>query len=101
MGARAYLMVTVTDDVNPDNFVQRLWELEAMSEVDYVDPVEGSCDIVLMIEAPVSVSVVAENIAALPWVKSLETLPIVSLLERHRVSKKSQSEVNQREEVRL
>ncbi|SHE66248.1 hypothetical protein SAMN02745133_00868 [Desulforamulus putei DSM 12395] len=89
MGLRAYLMVTVHDDVDQQGFVQILRELEEMIEVDFVDPVVGRCDIVIMIEAPVTVQEVANKIEKLPWVKKLETLKIVSLFERHSASKKN------------
>ncbi|WP_031514794.1 hypothetical protein [Desulfofalx alkaliphila] len=88
MGTRAYLMVTVKDEVNQAQFVNILRELEEMREIDFVDPVVGSWDIVIMIEAPVTVDAVAAKIKSQPWVDKLETLKIVSLFERHRGSKK-------------
>ncbi|MBO8137660.1 MAG: hypothetical protein H0Z40_05945 [Desulfotomaculum sp.] len=100
MGLRAYLMVTVHDDVEQQGFVQILRELEEMIEVDFVDPVVGSCDIVIMIEAPVTVQEVANKIEKLPWVKTLETLKIVSLFERHSASKKTLLAAMQHEGVR-
>ena len=100
MGTRAYLMITVQDEVVGENFVQVLRELEDLVDVDFVDPVEGDCDIVVMIDAPVSVPAVAEKIAALPWVKSLATLKIVSIFERHHSSKKSLLEAMKQEGVR-
>jgi len=87
MGTRAYLMVNVVDEVNQQEFVKVLRELEEMVEVDFVDPVVGNWDIIIMIEAPVTVEAVARKIEALPWVKELQTLKIVSLFERHRASK--------------
>lgn len=88
MGTRAYLTVNVVDEVNQQEFVKILRELEEMLEVDFVDPVVGDWDIVIMIEAPITVEAVAKKIKALPWVKELKTLTIVSLFERHRGSKK-------------
>lgn len=88
MGTRAYLMVNVADDVNEEGFVEILHELEGMTEVDFVDPVVGDWDIVILIEAPITVEVVAQKIEEQPWVKELNTLKIVSYFERHRASKK-------------
>lgn len=89
MGLRAYLMVTVKDDVDQQSFVNILRELEDMTEVDFADPVVGGCDIVIMIEAPVTVQEVANKIERRPWVEKLETYKIVSLFERHQASKKT------------
>ena len=88
MGTRAYLLVNVADEVNQQEFVSILRELEDTIEVDFVDPVVGNWDIVIMIEAPITVEAVARKIEALPWVKELQTLKIVSLFDRHRASKK-------------
>ncbi len=88
MGTRAYLLVNVADEVNQQQFVKILRELEEMIEVDFVDPVIGTWDMVIMIEAPVTVAAVARKIQDQEWVKELQTLQIVSLFERHRASKK-------------
>ena len=55
--------------------------------MDFVDPVIGSSDMVIMIDAPVTVEAVAAKIRAKDWVKSLQILRIVSMFERHRASK--------------
>lgn len=90
MGTRAYLLVTVADEVNQQQFVKILRELEDTADVDFVDPVVGGkWDIVIMIEATISIAAVAKKIEDLPWVKELQTLRIVSLFERHRASKKA------------
>jgi uncharacterized protein YjgD (DUF1641 family) len=88
MGMRAYLMVNVAEEVNEQGFAEILRELEGMTEVDFVDPVVGNWDIVIMIEAPITVEAVAKKIEEQPWVKELKTLKIVSYFERHRASKR-------------
>ncbi|AEG61409.1 hypothetical protein [Desulforamulus ruminis] len=88
MGTRAYFLVNVVDEVNQQEFVRILRELEEMLEVDFVDPVVGEWDMVVMIEAPITVEAVARKIKEQAWVKELTTLKIVSLFERHRASKK-------------
>lgn len=94
-------MITVQEDIVGEKFVKVLRELEEMVDVDFVDPVEGHCDIVVMIDAPASVAAAAEKIATLTWVKSLATLKIVSIFERHQSSKKTLLEAIKREEVKL
>jgi len=88
MGLRAYLLVDVVDDTEQSDFIKGLRELEEMPGVDFVDPVIGSRDMVIMIDAPVTVEAVASKIRAKGWVKDMEILRIVSMFERHRASKK-------------
>ena len=88
MGLRAYLLVDVVDDTEQSDFISGLRELEEMPGVDFVDPVIGSRDMVIMIDAPVTVEAVASKIRAKSWVKDMEIMRIVSMFERHRASKK-------------
>jgi hypothetical protein len=52
-----------------------------------LDPVIGSKDLVVMVDAPVTVEAIANKIRSKPWVKDTEVLRIVSMYERHRASK--------------
>ena len=88
MGLRAYLLVDVVDDMEQGAFVRVLRELEEMPGVDFVDPVIGSRDMVVMVDAPVTVEAIANKIRNNGWVKELEIMRIVSMYERHRASKK-------------
>ena len=88
MGLRAYLLVDVADEMEQREFTKALRELEEMSGVDFVDPVIGLHDMVIMVDAPVTVEVVANKIRNKEWVKSIEIMRIVSMFERHRASKK-------------
>jgi len=88
MGLRAYLLVDVADEMEQREFTKALRELEEMSGVDFVDPVIGLHDMVIMVDAPVTVEVVANKIRNKEWVKNIEIMRIVSMFERHRASKK-------------
>jgi hypothetical protein len=87
MGVRAYLLVEVADDMEQQDFITTLRQMEEMPGVDLVDPVIGSTDMVIMVDAPVTVEAIASKIRAKDWVKKLEILRIVSMFERHRASK--------------
>jgi hypothetical protein len=87
MGVRAYLLVEVADDMEQQDFINTLRQMEEMPGVDFVDPVIGSTDMVIMVDAPVTVEAIASKIRAKGWVKKLEILRIVSMFERHRASK--------------
>jgi hypothetical protein len=88
MGLRAYLLVDVKDDMEQRELINQLRELEEMPGVDFVDPIIGSHDLAIMVDAPVTVEAIANKIRSKDWVKSTEILRIVSLYERHRASKK-------------
>jgi len=88
MGLRAYLLVDVIDDMEQQEFIKVLRQLEEMPGVDFVDPVIGSRDMIIMVDAPVTVEVIASKIRDKTWVKDMEILRIVSMFERHRASKK-------------
>jgi len=88
MGLRAYLMVDVVDEMEQREFIKALRELEEIPGVDFVDPVIGSHDMVIMVDAPVTVEAIANKIRNKEWVKGMEIMRIVSMFERHRASKK-------------
>jgi len=88
MGLRAYLMVDVADEMEQQEFIKALRELEEMPGVDFIDPVIGSHDMVIMVDAPVTVEAIANKIRKKEWVKAIEIMRIVSMFERHRASKK-------------
>ena len=88
MGLRAYLLIDVADDMEQEQFIQALRGLEEMPGVDFVDPIIGSCDMVVMVDAPVTVTALADKIRAKGWVKNMEIMRIVSMYECHQTSKK-------------
>ncbi|MGB9846896.1 MAG: hypothetical protein ACPLRH_05250 [Desulfotomaculales bacterium] len=88
MGLRAYFCINVADDMTQQDFVKELMELERMPEVDFVDPVVGDYDVIVMVEAPVSIEALANKFKEKPWVKELRILRIVSLFERHQGTKR-------------
>jgi len=81
-------MVDVVDEMEQREFIKALRELEEIPGVDFVDPVIGSHDMVIMVDAPVTVEAIANKIRNKEWVKGMEIMRIVSMFERHRASKK-------------
>ena len=88
MGLRAYLLVDVVDEMEQQEFIEVLRELEEMPEVDFVEPVIGLHDIVVMVDAPVTVEAIANKVSSKNGVKAVEILKVISLFERHRASKR-------------
>jgi len=88
MGVRAYLLVDVADDMEQQDFITSIRDLEETPGIDFVDPVIGHNDMVIMVDAPVTVEATASKIRGKKWVKNVEILRIVSMFERHRASKR-------------
>ncbi|TRZ94089.1 MAG: hypothetical protein D4R82_04100 [Dehalococcoidia bacterium] len=87
MGLRAYFMVTTDDKLTQREFVKAIREVEDTPGIDFVDPVIGSKDMVIMVDAPITVETLAKKIQAKPWVKDMEILRIVSIFERHKTAR--------------
>jgi hypothetical protein len=81
MGLRAYLMVNVKDNIEQSKLIKGLRDLEETPGVDFVDAVIGSKDVVVMVDAPVTVESIADKIRSNFWVKDAEILRIVSMYE--------------------
>jgi len=93
MGLRAYFLVTLGDHMEQHKSIDMVRQLEEMPEVDFVDPVIGRRDMVIMVVAPVTVQATANKIRAREGIKDLEVLRVVSMLEHHYPLKREPAEV--------
>jgi len=87
MGARAYLLVSISDNLEQADFMNTLSELEEMSGIDFVDPVVGSHNLVIMVDTPTTIEAIASQIRARKEVEGLDILRIISASQRHRATK--------------
>ena len=77
MGTKAYFMINMEKRFSDDShYLDALRELEAMPEVVAVKPVSGVCDLLVTVDAPIRVILVANKIQAKKWVKSLHVLKV-------------------------
>ena len=78
MGTKAYFMVKMKETkFNKDGYyLDALRELEAIPEVESVEPVSGACDLLVKVDAPIRIIFVANKIQAKKWVKSLHVLKV-------------------------
>ena len=77
MGTKAYFMINMEKRFSDDSYYQdAIRELEAMPEVETVAPVSGECDLLVKVDAPIRVVLVANKIQAKKWVKSLHVLKV-------------------------
>jgi len=83
MGLKAYFLVTLGDHMEQHKSIDLVRRLEEMPEVDFVDPVIGKRDLVIMVDAPVTIQATANKIGAREGIKDLEVLRVVSILEHH------------------
>lgn len=90
MGLRAYLLVDVDDDVEQGKFIKGLRELEKIPGIDSVDPVIGNHDVVIVVNAPVTVETIAAKVREKSWVNGIQILRIVSMFEHQKDAGKDQ-----------
>ena len=78
METKAYFMVKTDRAAGGDGYAETIRELEAMPEVESVEPVSGEYDLVVIatVDAPIRVVLVANKIQAKKWVKSLHVLNV-------------------------
>jgi len=77
MGTKAYFMVNMEKKFNEaGHYLDALRELKAIPEVESVEPVSGVCDLLVKVDAPIRVILVANKIQAKKWVKNLHVLKI-------------------------
>jgi len=88
MVLRSYFLINVSGDLKQEDFDEKILKLEENFEVDFVDPVIGDYDLVVMIETSSSIEEVARKIEELPWVSELKILKTISPAQKHRASKK-------------
>jgi hypothetical protein len=77
MGNKAYFMITMDKKFSDDsNYLDAIRELEAMPEVEAVNPVSGVCDLLVKVDAPIRVILVANKIRAKKWVENFHILNV-------------------------
>lgn len=76
MGTKAYFMVKMETIASGDGHAEAVRELEAMPEVETVETVSGEYDLIVTaaVDVPIRVGIVAKEIEAKEWVKSLRIL---------------------------
>jgi len=88
MGLRAYFLITLEDQTEQHKSIELLRQLEEMPEVDFVDPVVGRHDMVVLVDAPVTVEATANKIMAQEGIKDLEVLRVIGVPEHYYPSRR-------------
>ena len=79
MGLRAYLLVKVKDSIEQGEFTQAVKEVEREPGVEFVDPVIGSFDMMVMVNAPATVEAIAAKVQDNPWFEDMEILKLINI----------------------
>ena len=85
MATKAYLMIRIKEGLhNKGRIAEMIEELEAIPEVKRVEPIDGICDLLAQVEAPIRAVFVANKVMAKEWVKDLRMLKVEPLPGRER-----------------
>ena len=76
MATKAYFMINVAERFCQNGYRDILRDLEAIPEVKAVERVNGACDLLVKVEAPIRMIFVANKLLAKEWVKRLYVLNI-------------------------
>ncbi len=92
MATKAYFMIRVKKNFCWNSQMEDIVaELETIPEVKCIEPINGVCDLLVTIEAPIRAVLTANKVLAMDWVKDLRMLQVESspagirqkLAERH------------------
>ena len=81
MGLRAYLLVRVKDNIEQEEFIKALREVERIPGVEFVDPVIGEFDMVIMVDALVTVEAIAAKVQDNQWFEDMKILKLINIFE--------------------
>ena len=77
MGTKAYFMINVAEEFYRDYYQDVVRELKAIPEVESIERISGSCDLLVKVDSPLSRLIfVANKILAKEWVKKLNVLHV-------------------------
>lgn len=81
MGLRAYLMVKAKENIEQKEFIEALRDVERMPGVEFADPVIGDFDVVVMVDAPVTVEAIATKVQDNQWFEDMKILKLINIFE--------------------
>jgi len=76
MATKAYFMVNVAEKFWQEGYQRIFRDLEAIPEVKAIERVNGACDLLIKVEAPIRMIFVANKLMAKEWVKRLHVLHV-------------------------
>jgi hypothetical protein len=75
MATKAYFLIRTNAEAAPRGYPECMRELEAMPEVEFVEPVRGPYDLLAALEAPATaLSLLVDRVMANTWVECVHVL---------------------------
>lgn len=81
MATKAYFMIKVAEEFCTDGYQEIIRELKALPEVKKVELVRGRYNLLVEVEAPIRVIMVAHKIMPMTWVERLNILAVEPVQE--------------------
>ena len=76
MATKAYLVISVDEEFYQNRFQDVLRDLESVPEVESIERVSGTRDLLVKVDIPMEIGLVADKILPKEWVKRLRVLVI-------------------------
>ena len=77
MATKAYLMIRVKKNFYQNGRMEEmLADLDAIPEVKCIEQIDGACDLLVQIEAPIRAVFTANKVLAMDWVEHLSILKV-------------------------
>lgn len=76
MATKTYFVISIDGDYYQNRYQEILKELKTIAEVESVERIKGSCDLIVQAKAPVRAIFVADKILPKEWVKRLLMLKV-------------------------
>ena len=76
MATKAYFTIKVAEEFRTDGYQEIIKELKTLPEVKNVEPVRGRYNLLVEVEAPIRVIMVAHKILPMKWVERLNILTV-------------------------
>lgn len=73
---KAYFVISVTEEFYQNRYQDVLRDLEAVPEVESIERISHTCDLLVKVNAPIRVIYVANKILSMEWVKRLRVLKV-------------------------
>ena len=79
MASEAYFMIDVAENICQNGLQEALKDLQSIPEVRMVEQISGACDLLVKVEAPIRMILIANKLMAKDWVRRLHVLKIVPI----------------------
>ena len=76
MARKAYFVIRVDEECYRNRYQDVLRDLKAIPEVESIERISHTCDLLVKVEAPIRVVFVANKILCKEWAKSLHALKV-------------------------